>query len=360
MKEWRDKIDRIDAEIVRLIGQRAEAAREIAAAKAKDNLPLYQPDREQEVYRKVARLNPGIIDDESLCHVYREIMSATLKLEGSLHLGYFGAEGSHTHQAALKKFGRSLRLTSYRTIDDVFEAVQKKEIKYGIVPIENTTEGMVKATLDAMVKFDLHIYSDIVLQIKQSLLTTATDLARIEKIYTHPQAYAQVRTYLANKLPHAEWVETASTSEAVRLVAAAGNEHFAAVASQVAGELYGLPPLVADITDYERNYTRFIVIGHDIARRATHNRTMISFNLPDSTGSLYRALAPFYEEKINMRGIESRPDRNQVWNYIFFIDLDGHAEDTNVKAAFDKLKNVSSGFRLLGSYPVDGTPDTKT
>jgi len=353
MKEFRDQIDRIDGEIVRLIGQRAEFAREIANAKAKENLPLYQPDREQQVYTKIARLNPGILDDESLKNIYREIMSATLKLEGSIQLGYFGAEGSFTHQAALKKFGRSLSLAPFRTIDDVFLATQKKEIKYGVVPIENSTEGMVKATLDALVKYDLHIYSDIVLQIKQSLLTTATDLAVIEKIYTHPQAYAQARGFITRNLPRAEWIETSSTSEAVRLVAEEQSERLAAVSSHVASELYGLPVLVDDITDYKRNFTRFIVIGHDIARRAEHNRTMISFNLPDSTGSLYRALAPLYEHKINMRGIESRPDRNQVWNYIFFIDCDGHAEDENIKSAFADLKSITAGFRLLGSYPVE-------
>lgn len=357
MKHYRDQIDRIDAEIVRLIGQRAEIAREIANAKAKENLPLYQPDREQEVYAKIARLNPGILDDDSLKNIYREIMSATLKLEGSIQVGYFGAEGSFTHQAALKKFGRSLSLAPFRTIDDVFLAAQTKEIKYGVVPIENSTEGMVKATLDALVKFDLNIYSDIVLQIKQSLLTIATDLKSIEKIYTHPQAYAQARGFIAKNIPHAEWIETPSTSEAVRIVAAENSPRLAAISSQVAGELYGLPKLVDDITDYKRNFTRFVVIGHDIARRAEFNRTMISFNLPDATGSLYKALQPLYDHQINMRGIESRPDRNQVWNYIFFVDLDGHADDDNVRAAINELKQITTGFRLLGSYPVEKTSD---
>ena len=357
MKQFRDQIDRIDAEIVRLIGQRAEIAREIATAKSKENLPLYQPDREQQVYDKIARLNPGIIDDTSLKNIYREIMSATLKLEGSIQLGYFGAEGSFTHQAALKKFGRSLSLAPFRTIDDVFQAVQKKEIKYGIVPIENSTEGMVKATLDALVKYDLHIYSDILLQIRQSLLTTATDLKKVEKVYTHPQAYAQVKNFLRVNLPQAEWVETSSTSEAVRIVAQENSEHLAAVASQVAGELYGLPRLIDDITDYKRNFTRFIVIGHDIAKRAARNRTMISFNLPDSTGSLYRALAPLYEHKINMRVIESRPDRSQLWSYIFFVDLEGHSEDANIQAAFTEMRPLTASFRILGSYPVEMSAD---
>lgn len=357
MKQYRDQIDRIDAEIVRLIGQRAEIAREIAAAKAKENLPLYQPDREQQVYDKIARLNPGILDDESLRNIYREIMSATLKLEGSIQVGYFGAEGSFTHQAALRKFGRSLSLAPFRTIDDVFQAVQRREIKYGVVPIENSTEGMVKATLDALVKFDLNIYSDIVLQIRQSLLTRATALSQIEKIYTHPQAYAQARNFIMQNLAQAEWIETASTSEAVRLVAQENSERLAAIASDVAGEIYGLRPLVEDITDYKRNFTRFIVIGHDVAKKAERNRTMISFNLPDTTGSLYRALGPFYEHKINMRAIESRPDRNQVWSYIFFIDLEGHREDETMKRAFEQMRPLTSGFRVLGSYPVEKGPE---
>jgi len=357
VKHYRDLIDRIDAEIVRLIGQRAEIAREIAAAKAKENLPLYQPDREQEVYDKIARLNPGILDDESLRNIYREIMSATLKLEGSIQVGYFGAEGSFTHQAALRKFGRSLSLAPFRTIDDVFQAVQRREIKYGVVPIENSTEGMVKATLDALIKFDLNIYSDIVLQIRQSLLTRATALSQIEKIYTHPQAYAQSRNFILQNLPQAEWIETASTSEAVRLVAQENSERLAAIASDVAGEIYGLRPLVEDITDYKRNFTRFIVIGHDVAKRAERNRTMISFNLPDTTGSLYRALGPLYEQKINMRAIESRPDRNQVWSYIFFIDLEGHREDEAMKRALELMRPLASGLRVLGSYPVEKGPE---
>ena len=357
MKQYRDQIDRIDAEIVRLIGQRAEIAREIASAKSKDNLPLYQPDREQQVYDKIAKLNPGIIDDASLRNIYREIMSATLKLEGSLQVGYFGAEGSFTHQAALKKFGRSLSLAPCRTIDDVFQAVQKREIKYGVVPIENSTEGMVKATLDALVKYDLHIYSDILLQIRQSLLTIATDTSTIEKVYTHPQAYAQVKNFLHKHLPQAEWIETSSTSEAVRLVAQENSDRLAAVASEVAGEIYGLPALMNDVTDYKRNFTRFVVIGYDIAKRAERNRTMISFNLPDSTGSLYRALAPLYEHKINMRGIESRPDRSQLWSYIFFVDLEGHNEDANIQAAFTEMRSLTAGFRILGSYPVEVATD---
>lgn len=353
MKQYREKIDRIDAEIVRLIGERAEIAREIAAEKTRENLPLYQPDREQQVYDKIARLNPGILDDESLRNIYREIMSATLRLEGAIRVGFFGAEGSFTHQAALRKFGRSLTLTPFRTIDDVFQAVQRREITYGVVPIENSTEGMVKATLDALVKFDLNIYSDIVLEIRQSLLTRATSLSQIEKIYTHPQAYAQTRNFVMQNLAQAEWIETASTSEAVRIVAQESNDHLAAIASDVAGEIYGLRPLVEDITDYKRNFTRFIVVGHDVAKRAGRNRTMISFNLPDTTGSLYRALAPLYEHKVNMRAIESRPDRNQVWSYIFFVDLEGHQDDEAMQHAFALMRPLTSGFRVLGSYPVE-------
>lgn len=353
MNQFREQIDRFDAEIVRLISERTKVAREIAAVKAKENLPLYQPHREQEVYAKIQKLNPGVLDDESFRNIYREIMSATLKHEGSLKVGYFGAEGSFTHQAAQRKFGRSLSLASFRTIDDVFQAVEHGEVKYGVVPIENSTEGMVKTTLDALFKYDLHIYSDIVLQIKQSLLSTATEISAIEKIFTHPQAYAQARNFILRNLPNAEWVETASTSEAVRLVAQEQSARFAAIASDVAGELYGLKPLVEDITDYKRNFTRFIVVGHDIAGKAEQNRTMISFNLPDSTGSLYRALEPLYEEKINMRAIESRPDHSQVWSYIFFVDLEGHADDEPMQKAFEKMRPLTSAFRILGSYPVD-------
>lgn len=358
MKDLRDQIDRIDSDIVRLIGQRAEIARDIAREKQKNQIPLYQPDREQQVYDKIMRLNPGIVDDDSLKNIYREIMSATLKLEGSISVGYFGAEGSFTHQASLQKFGRSLSLLPYRTINDVFQAVQKKEIRYGVVPIENSTEGMVKATLDALLKHDLRIYADIVLQIKQSLLSFAQSVEEIETIYTHPQAYAQCRNFIQQNLSKAEWIETTSTSEAVRMIAEAHDNRLAAIASLAAGELYQVPNLVSDITDYKRNFTRFIVIGHDIAKRAERNRTMISFNLPDSTGSLYRALEPLYAEQINMRGIESRPDHGQLWSYVFFVDLDGHFEDIPVAHALEKMRALTSTLRILGSYPVEDTHES--
>ncbi|MBV6494487.1 MAG: P-protein [Turneriella sp.] len=355
MKKWRDQIDNIDAEIIRLIGERANCAIEIAKAKAQEGAPLFQPDREQEVYAKIARLNAGVLSDESIKNIYREIMGATLKLEGSIDVGYFGAEGSFTHQAAIYKFGHSLPLYAFRTIDEVFQNVQTQKIKYGIVPIENSTEGMVKATLDALRKYDLHIYSDSVMQIKQSLLSTAKDVSQIKKIFTHPQAYAQAQNYISKNLHHAEWVETASTSEAAKRVSKEKNPEHAAIASKTAGEIYALPILVQDITDYERNFTRFVVVGHDKAKRGKENRTMVSFNLPHSTGSLYNALRPLYEEKINMRAIESRPDKLQAWNYTFFLDIEGHIEDEPIKRAFEKMQPLTAGFRILGSYPVEET-----
>lgn len=355
MRHFREEIDKIDKEIIELIGKRAELAGEIALAKNKENLPLYQPDREQEIYTKLEKLNPGIVDDESLKNIYREIMSATLRLEGSIKVGYFGAEGSFTHQAALRKFGRSLSLLPFRSIDEVFLSVQRREIRYGVVPIENSTEGMVNPTLDALLKFDLQIYTDIILPIQHSLLGISKSLPEIKRILTHPQAYGQCRDWISLNLPQAEWQESSSTSEAVKEVMQMNNSGVAAIASAAAGELYGLPILVKDIADYKRNFTRFIVVGHDEAKPGFKNRTMISFGLPDKSGALYTVLEPFVKSRINMTGIESRPDRNQTWAYIFFVDLEGHIQDEKVIKALDEVKKLTSTFRCLGSYPTDAS-----
>ncbi len=355
LEDLRKKIDALDADIVKLISQRAEIAREIAHAKSLDGSPIYRPDRELKVYEKVSAINPGVLDNESLCNIYREIMSATLKLEGAQSVAFFGALGSFTHQAALKKFGHSLQFAPMRTIEDVFDSVQRKHNRYGVVPVENSTEGMVNATLDCLLKFDLNIYAEIRLPIQHHLFSLAQSYSEIKIIRTHHQAYAQCRRWLQQYLPHAEFVEESSTSEAVRRVAEAGNPHEAAIGSQAAGELFSARLMTENIADYDRNFTRFFVIGHDKSGPSGADRTLISFILPNKAGALFEVLEPFARQNINLTSIQSRPVKTTLWSYVFYLDMDGHYEQAEIKTLLQTLALKTDSLRVLGSYPIDIT-----
>lgn len=355
LEELRKQIDKIDAELVKLISERASVASQIAHTKSLDGSPIYRPDREQKVYQKVSSLNQGILDNESMCNIYREIMSATLKLEGAQQVAFFGALGSFTHQAAINKFGHSLEFSSMRTIEDVFDAVQRKHYRYGVVPIENSTEGMVNATLDCLLRFDLNIYAEIRLPIQHQLFSYASDLSEIKVVRTHHQAYAQCRRWIQKNLTQAEFISESSTSEAIRKIADEKNSSEAAIGSTAAGELFNAPLLVRDIADYDRNFTRFFIISHDKSGASDNNHTLISFILPNKAGALYDVLEPFAKANVNLTSIQSRPMKTTLWSYVFFADLDGHYEQENIQDLIKVLKEKTDSLRVLGSYPIDIT-----
>lgn len=351
----RKEINIIDEKIINLICQRAEVAKKIAENKSVDDSPLYRPNREQEVYEKVRKLNKTAIDNVSIENIYREIMSATLKLEGSLKVAYLGPVGTFTHQAAVKRFGSSLKLLPANDIDEVFDVVQKKEVRYGVVPLENSIEGIVNATLDSLISYQLTIYAEISISVKHNLITYSDNLEQIKKIHTHRQAYPQCKKWAMKHLPQAKWKETTSTSAAVKAISENKDKTLAAIGSEAAAMTYNVPILSSNISDYQRNFTRFIVVGHDQSQPSKKDRTSIIFTLPDKPGALYTILQPIFDEKINVTSIESRPNRSELWSYIFYIELGGHRTQPNIAALIDKINELATSCRVLGSYPVDTT-----
>ncbi|RME92905.1 MAG: prephenate dehydratase [Candidatus Hydrogenedentota bacterium] len=353
LEELRNKIDKIDENLIQLLSERARLAEEIGKVKQNHNAPLYRPAREQKIYERIKALNPGPLDDKHLLNIFREIMSAMISLEGRMKIAYLGPEGSFTHEAAVQKFGHSLHLVPCNDFNEVFEQVQKGKVYYGVLPIENSTEGIVNATLDGLVQYDLNIYAEILLSIEHNLISFAQSLDEIEEVYTHKQAYAQCNGWIRRNLPQAKFIPCSSTSEAVKLVSQKQNPKLAAIGSDIAARLYGIPVLERDIKDYERNTTRFIVISTQQAEKSGKDRTSVVFSLHDRPGALYATLQAIFENEINLTSIESRPSKTELWSYLFYLDFEGHQEDSKVKLALDSIREKAVFFRLLGSYPRD-------
>jgi len=354
LEKLRKEINEIDKSMLELISKRIKLGNKVAEAKIKEgDHVFFRPDREQDVLKRIKELNPGELDNVRLQNIFREIMGATLDIQESFKVAYLGPKGTFTHQAAQKKFGHSIELKPCADFMKVFDQVQKREVKYGIVPIENSIEGIVNSTLDYLLQFDLKIYSEVHLGIHNQLLSFAEDISSIEKIYTHRQPYGQCRNWIQKHLPVVEFHETSSTSKAVEIVAKQNNKKEAAIGSISASKVFNIPVLASNIEDYERNYTRFIIVSHETAKKAKVNRTSAMFAVHHEPGSLFEAIRPIYDGKINMTSIESRPYRSEPWNYIFYIDLIGHHEDEAVQKALDQLKKNTPFFKNLGSYPVD-------
>ncbi len=351
--EWRREIDTIDERIMALLAQRLDCAKKIAVEKKKDGSPLYRPDREHQIYEKLKKINKTGLPDYVVENIYREIMSTAIYLEGSLKIGYLGPAGSFTHQAVIKRFGHSLEMIPFRDFEDIFDAVQKNRIKYGVLPIENSSEGIVNATLDALLQYQINIYAEIRLPIAHNLLTPAENLGDIKTVYTHKQAFAQTKGWITHNLPGVTFEETSSTSRGVEMISKSERKDVAAIGSSIAGEIYSVPVLAHNIEDFKRNFTRFIVIGHDKAQRTGKDRTSLVFTLPHQPGALYSILKSIFESGLNLTSIESRPAKSEPWTYIFYIDLEGHAVDHDVQMAIKTIESQTPSFRLLGSYPID-------
>jgi chorismate mutase / prephenate dehydratase len=300
------------------------------------------------VLNRLYKLNKGPISNPSLKAIYREIMSSALSLEKSMAIAYFGPEATFTHQAAIRRFGSSLRYVPQKTIGDVFAEVSRNRADYGVVPVENSTEGVVTHTLDMFVDSDLQIVAQIVMPIQQCLIGNAKR-KNINKLYSHPQALAQCRAWLQNNLPGVEIIESSSTTRAAEL--ASQDPNSAAVASALAAERYGLRILEADIQDNSENITRFLVLGRQCSPSTGNDRTSLMFSIADQVGALHRALAAFRRSKINMTKIESRPNKRKAWEYFFFVDCDGHITDRKLARAIEHLSQHSKFLKVLGSYP---------
>ena len=346
--EHRKAIDKYDTQIVKLLNERTKHVLAIGEIKRKAGEEIYAPHRETTVLQRICRRNQGPITNESLRAIYREIMSSALSLEKSLTVAYLGPEATFTHQAAIRRFGASLLYAPQKTITDVFTEVSKHRADYGVVPVENSTEGVVTHTLDMFVDSDLKIVAQIVLPVQHCLLANCPR-AQIKKLYAHPQALGQCRTWVQTNLPRAEIVETSSNARSAEL--AAKETGAAAIAGILASERYDVPVLDYDIQDNVDNATRFLVLGRQSSPPTGDDRTSLMFSVMDRVGALYHALAAFRRCRINMTKIESRPSKRKAWEYFFFVDCQGHMEDRRVAKAISLLGEHCSYVKVLGSYP---------
>src|SRR5438477_989641 len=346
--EHRKAIDQLDAKIIKLLNERTQHVLEIGAIKFKAGEEIYAPHRELAVLQRVCRLNKGPITNDAIRAIYREVMSSALSLQKTMRIAYLGPEATFTHQAAIRRFGSSLRYFPQKTINDVFAERSKNRADYGVVPIENTTEGVVSHTLDMFVDSDLKIVSQIVLRVQHCLLSNSRK-GHIKKLFAHPQALGQCRAWVQNNLPRVEIIETSSNARSAEL--AAKEKGSAAIAGQLASEKYGLAVLEYDIQDNAANATRFLVLGRQCSPATRRERTSAMISLVDKVGALHRALAAFRRYRINMTKIESRPSKRKAWEYFFFIDCDGHLSDHKVAKAIAELEQQCSFVKVLGSYP---------
>lgn len=349
LDELRKKIDEIDFRILELLNKRAEIAIDIGKAKQNKKLSIHSPEREREILKRLAELNPGPFPDNVLKLLYEEILSASLSLQQPLKVAYLGPSATFTHLAASRKFGSSTEYLPESTIREVFESVTRGKAQYGVVPIENSNEGVVNYTLDMFVDSDLKIAFEIMLRISHNLLSRSGKRDDIKKIYSHPQARAQCRGWLEKNFPGLPVIEELSTAAAAKRVSK--DQNAAAVASELAASVYNLKFIDKGIEDFKSNFTRFLVIANESPPRTGKDKTSVMLSIKDRAGALYAILRPFAKHKINLTKIESRPSRRKAWEYIFFIDMEGHIEDKGVKKAIHDLKNQCLYLKVLGSYP---------
>jgi chorismate mutase/prephenate dehydratase len=349
IRSLRQKIEEVDDEILKLLNHRALIVQEVGKVKSEIKMDYYSPQREEEILQRLEVQNLSPFPKWAIPSVFREIISACRALEAELIVAYLGPPATFSHVACIQYFGSSTRMEPENTIQDIFEAVEREKTDYGVVPIENSTEGPVGQTLDMFIKSEVKICGEIMTKISHDLLSKSGNPGDIEKIYSHPQALAQCREWLRKNFPHVQTEEAGSTAKAAQL--AMEDPRTAAIASSLAAHLYGLKAVVSQIEDNLNNYTRFLVLGRQGAERTGRDKTSILFSISHAPGTLFRALQIFYEKKVNLTKIESRPMKGKPWEYIFFIDFEGHATDPHIAEALDKLKEHVLFMKILGSYP---------
>ncbi len=349
IKKLREEINNIDAHILDLLNKRTEIALEIGTTKKDKQITPHSPDREMEILKRLEQLNPGPFPNSVLKAIYREIFSVSISLRQPLKIAYLGPSATFTHLAAQRQFGLLTQYKPESTIKGVFEAVERGECHYGVVPIENSTAGVVNYTLDVFIDSELKIASEIMLEVSHNLLSKTGKKSDIKKIYSFPQATAQCRGWLEENLPGIPVIEEMSTAAAAERVSK--DPGAAAVASELAASIYNLQFVEKGIEDRKYNYTRFLIIAKDFPAKTGRDKTSIMFSIKDKAGALYAILKPFAKHKMNLKKIESRPSRRKAWEYIFFVDMDGHIEDKKVKKAIDEVKKECLYLKVLGSYP---------
>jgi chorismate mutase/prephenate dehydratase len=349
LKDLRDEIDALDDRIMEFLNRRASLVIEVGRLKSAKKDEFHVPSREREIYDRLTANNRGPFPNEALRSVFREIISASLALEAPMKVAFFGPKATFTHLAAMQQFGLSAELVPQKSIPAVFEEVGKGRAQYGVVPVENSTEGMVSHTLDMFMESDLKINAEVLLEIHHYLLSRTGRLEDIKKVYSHPQPIAQCRDWLAENLPNIPVVDVASTAVAAQIV----SEDYtaAAIASELAASMYDLKIVRERIEDQVNNFTRFLVIGKKLSEISGDDKTSLMFSVKDEVGILYRMLEPFAKRGINLSKIESRPLKKKAWEYIFFLDLMGHISDPTIADAVQELKQCCQFVKVLGSYP---------
>jgi chorismate mutase/prephenate dehydratase len=351
LNKIRQQIDALDEKLQALISERAQLAQQVAEVKKAqgDDTVYYRPEREAEVLREVVARNKGPLSGEEMARLFREIMSACLALEQPLQVAFLGPEGTFTQAAALKHFGQSVHSVPMSAIDEVFREVESGAANYGVVPVENSTEGVINHTLDMFMQSSLTICGEVELRIHHHLLSKGTDRSGLTRIYSHQQSLAQCREWLDAHLPNVERVSVSSNAEAARR--AANEESVAAIASDIAADIYGLDILEANIEDNPDNTTRFLIIGKQLVGPSSDDKTSLLVSAPNKPGALHQLLQPFADNGISMSRIESRPSRLANWEYVFFIDINGHVEDEKVMQCLNTLREEAAMLKVLGSYP---------
>jgi len=350
LDELRMAIDGIDDELLALLNRRARLVAQVGSLKEARAMPFYVPRRERAIVERLVAANPGPFPTPAIRAVFKEVFSACLSLEQGLRVAYLGPEATFTHMAVTHQFGLSARGLAVGTIAGVFAEVEQGRAEFGVVPVENSTEGAVLHTLDTFLDSPLKISAEIVLDIDQCLLVRpGLELREVSRVYSHPQALGQCRKWLSANLPHAAQVETPSTAEAARIAREDANG--AAIASELAARLHDLHAAAEGIQDLADNATRFLVIGREQAHRTGVDRTSVLLRVKDGPGALLRLLEPFSDEGVNLTKIESRPSRRRPWESAFFVDLEGHVEDAAVARALAAVAERAESCKVLGSYP---------
>ncbi|NUO77874.1 MAG: prephenate dehydratase [Lysobacter sp.] len=348
----RTRIDGIDQHIQQLIAERAQFANQVGKAKGKlaAAVDYYRPEREAQVLRRVVDRNDGPLQDEVLVRLFREIMSACLAQQEPLKIGFLGPEGTHSQQAVFKHFGHSIHGLPLASIEEVFQEVEAGNADFGVVPVENSTQGTIQSTLDMFLTSKLKISGEVELRVHQHLLSRGGRIEDIERIYSHPQSFAQCKAWLREYLPKAEKIPVASNAEAARR--ARNADDAAAIAGASAGNVYGLKTVAGPIEDRPDNTTRFLVIGRELFTPSGNDRTSLLIFIKDQPGALYNVLSPFAKRGLSMNRIESRPGHTGRWQYAFFVDIGGHVQEPAMREALEELQELAHEVKVLGSYPV--------
>ncbi|MFV2056022.1 MAG: prephenate dehydratase [Thiohalomonadales bacterium] len=352
LDQLRGQIDALDTQIQTLINQRGQLAQQVAKTKetAGDNTTLYyRAEREAQILRKIVEGNAGPIPGVEMAQIFREIMSSCLALEQRLQVAYLGPQGTYTQSAAIKHFGQAVNTLPAASIADVFHQVESDAVHFGVVPVENSTEGAIDMTLDLFMKSNVTICGEVELRVRHNLLSKEKELTGIKRLFSHQQSFAQCKQWTNANLAGVECIAVSSNAEAARR--ASVEKHTAAIAGEKAAEIYDLHELVKNIEDDTDNTTRFNIIGKSVVTRSGKDKTSILATTNDTPGALFRLLQPLQQNAISMSRIESRPSKLSTWAYVFFIDIEGHQDDTNVASALATLKEEAAMLKVLGSYP---------